>query len=80
MLTLHCKQINFFRKALKSLEVVEPHVKVVSEQQHIDYQFSGLEDNDTEDYDDDDYGYDDSDDEDESSVKMKVSSLKWIKT
>lgn len=59
----HAAQINFFRKALKSLEVVEPHVKVVSEQQHIDYQFSGLEDNDTEDYDDDDYGYDDSDDE-----------------
>ncbi|KAJ0973578.1 hypothetical protein J5N97_021537 [Dioscorea zingiberensis] len=59
----HASQINFFRKGLKSLEVVEPHVKVVAEQQHIDYQFSGLEDNDTEDYEDDDYGYDDSDDD-----------------
>uniref|UniRef100_A0A2P2M042 Uncharacterized protein n=1 Tax=Rhizophora mucronata TaxID=61149 RepID=A0A2P2M042_RHIMU len=37
-------QLNFFRKGLQSLEAVEPHVRVVTEQQHIDYQFSGLED------------------------------------
>ncbi|XP_072964938.1 uncharacterized protein At2g33490-like [Typha angustifolia] len=40
----HAAQLNFFRKGVKSLEVVEPHVKVVAEQQHIDYQFCGLED------------------------------------
>ena len=36
----------FFRKGLKTLEAVEPHVKLVTEQQHIDYKFSGLEDDD----------------------------------
>lgn len=44
----------FFKKALRSLEAIEPHVKMVAEQQHIDYQFSGLEDDDG-DYGDDDY-------------------------
>lgn len=44
----------FFKKALKSLEAIEPHVKMVTEQQHIDYQFSGLEDDDGDDGDDDD--------------------------
>ena len=42
-------QLNFFRKGLKSLEAIEPHVRQVTEQQHIDYQFSGLEDDDGED-------------------------------
>ncbi|XP_020088509.1 uncharacterized protein At2g33490-like [Ananas comosus] len=40
----HAAQLSFFRKGVKSLEVVEPHVKAVAEQQHIDYHFSGLED------------------------------------
>ncbi|KAK1260058.1 hypothetical protein QJS04_geneDACA015395 [Acorus gramineus] len=57
----HAAQLNFFRKALKSLEGVEPHVKLVSEQQHIEYQFSGLEDDEADDV-DDDYGYDPTDD------------------
>lgn len=57
----HAAQLNFFRKALKSLEAVEPHVKRVTEQQHIDYQFSGLEDDDVEEG-DDDYGDDANDD------------------
>lgn len=39
-------QLNFFRKGLKSLEAVEPHVRLVTEQQHIEYEFSGLEDDD----------------------------------
>lgn len=51
----------FFRKGLKSLEAVEPHVKLVTEKQHIDYQFSGLEDDDGEDG-DDDGGHDANDD------------------
>ncbi|KAA8517320.1 hypothetical protein F0562_017613 [Nyssa sinensis] len=66
----HAAQLSFFRKALKSLETVEPHVKLVTEQQHIDYHLSGLEDDDRDDnvndYDDadedddgDDYSYDD---------------------
>ncbi|KAL5581424.1 hypothetical protein UlMin_013866 [Ulmus minor] len=45
----HAAQLNFFRKGLKSLEAVEPHVRFVTEQHHIEYQFSGLEDNDGED-------------------------------
>ena len=55
----------FFKKALKSLETVEPHVKSVTEQQHIDYQFIGLEDDDGDDGDDgdnNDEGYDENDD------------------
>ncbi|KAI9168662.1 hypothetical protein LWI28_000153 [Acer negundo] len=57
----HAAQLCFFKKALKSLEVVEPHVKTVTEQQHIEYQFSGLEDDDVGD-DDYDYDYDTHDD------------------
>ncbi|KAG0489881.1 hypothetical protein HPP92_006744 [Vanilla planifolia] len=56
----HAAQLNFFRKGVKSLETIEPHVKVVAEQQHIDYNFIGLED-DSED-DDNDYNYDGTDD------------------
>lgn len=36
--------MNFFRKGLKSLEGVDPQIKLVSENQHIDYQFVGLDD------------------------------------
>lgn len=46
-------QLNFFQKGLKSLETVEPHVKLITEQQHIDYQFSGLEDDGRDDGEDD---------------------------
>ncbi|KAF1883649.1 hypothetical protein Lal_00012565 [Lupinus albus] len=53
----YAAQLNFFRKGLKSLEAVEPHVRVVAEQQHIDYQFSSLEEDDVKD------GYDDDDDD-----------------
>lgn len=45
--------MNFFRRGLKSLEAVEPRVRHVTELQHIDYQFSGLEDYDVEDGEDD---------------------------
>ncbi|XP_042500072.1 uncharacterized protein At2g33490-like isoform X2 [Macadamia integrifolia] len=58
----HAAQFRFFRKGLESLEAVEPHVKLVTEQQHIDYQFSGLEDYDGEDGEDDDGYYDANDD------------------
>lgn len=67
----HAAQMTFFRKALKSLEAIEPHVKLVTEQQHIDYQFSGLEDDDRdsvfltddeEEDDDSDDGYETRDD------------------
>lgn len=44
----HWKQLSFFRKGIKSLEAVEPHVKLIAEKQHIDYQFSGLEDYETD--------------------------------
>ncbi|GAU16571.1 hypothetical protein TSUD_168020 [Trifolium subterraneum] len=61
----HAAQSCFFKKAAKSLETVEPHVNSVTEQQHIDYHFSGLEeeDGDEGDYgDEDDDGYDENDD------------------
>ncbi|KAI9398308.1 hypothetical protein POPTR_003G166300v4 [Populus trichocarpa] len=61
----HAAQLCFFKKALQSLEAVEPHVKLVSEQQHIDYHFSGLDD-DGRDYDDDE-DYDDAIDDGELS-------------
>ncbi|XP_057493918.1 uncharacterized protein At2g33490-like isoform X2 [Actinidia eriantha] len=59
----HSAQLCFFRKALKSLETVEPHVKLVTEKQHIDYQFSGIEDDDG----DNDDSYDDDSDDDDGS-------------
>jgi hypothetical protein len=37
-------QLSFFRKGLKHLESLEPCVKAVAEKQHIDYHFSGLDD------------------------------------
>ncbi|KAL7232839.1 hypothetical protein ACSBR2_010781 [Camellia fascicularis] len=40
----HAAQLNFFRKGLKFLEAVEPHIRLVTEKQHIDYQLSGLDD------------------------------------
>jgi hypothetical protein len=49
-------QLNFFQKGLKSLETVEPHVRLITEHQHIDYHFSGLEDDGREDG--EDYGED----------------------
>ncbi|KAI3497594.1 hypothetical protein L1887_33001 [Cichorium endivia] len=64
----HAAQMCFFRKALKSLEAIEPQVKLVTEQQYIDYQFSGLEDDDRNSVfltDDEDESEDESDDEQE---------------
>ncbi|XP_074561379.1 uncharacterized protein At2g33490-like, partial [Curcuma longa] len=55
----HAAQLNFFRKGVESLEVVESHVKLIAEQQHIEYQFINLEDDDTEEEVDDAVGYDD---------------------
>ncbi|THF98719.1 hypothetical protein TEA_017791 [Camellia sinensis var. sinensis] len=40
----HAAQLNLFRKGLKFLEAVEPHRRLVTEKQHIDYQLSGLDD------------------------------------
>ncbi|KAF3432336.1 hypothetical protein FNV43_RR27076 [Rhamnella rubrinervis] len=57
----HAAQLCFFRKSHKSLEALEPHVKMVTEQQHIDYHFGGLEDDDRDDEDDNS-----DDDEDDS--------------
>ncbi|CAN4094811.1 unnamed protein product [Withania somnifera] len=42
----HAAQLSFFKKALKSLEEIEPHVKLVTDLQHIDYHFRGLEEDD----------------------------------
>ncbi|XP_039045669.1 uncharacterized protein At2g33490-like [Hibiscus syriacus] len=44
----YAAQLNFFRKGLKTLEAIEPHLRQVTEQQHIDYQFCGLENDEEE--------------------------------
>lgn len=65
ILSVTPKQLCFFKKAVKSLETVEPHVKSVTEQQHIDYHFNGLEEEDGDEGDEgdeDDDGYDENDD------------------
>lgn len=54
--------MNLFKKALKAIEAVEPYVKFVAEQYHIDYQLNELEDDDSYVIDDDDDDNDDSDD------------------
>lgn len=69
----HAAQLAFFRKALKALEVVEPHVKLVAEQQHIDYQFSGLDDDSEDDNNDDDD--DDGQESDRVSSASSISSM-----
>lgn len=57
----HAAQLSFFKKAYLSLEAVEPYVKSVAKNHHIDYEFSGLED-DSGDDDDDEYSEDNGDD------------------
>ncbi|GAV71344.1 hypothetical protein CFOL_v3_14838 [Cephalotus follicularis] len=65
----HAAQLCFFKKALKSLEAVEPHVKSICEEQHIDYHFSGLED-EGNDGDYDEYDEDDDDTEDDGELSF----------
>ncbi|CAN6472221.1 unnamed protein product [Victoria cruziana] len=55
----HAAQMNFFKKGFEYLESIEPHVKLITEQQNIDYQFSELEDDDAGDEDSDAYGVND---------------------
>lgn len=63
----HAAQLSFFKKALKSLEEIEPHVKLVTDLHHIDYHFRGLEEDDAGNEDEDGNNYeDDSDDGSES--------------
>ncbi|XP_047323384.1 uncharacterized protein At2g33490-like [Impatiens glandulifera] len=40
----HAAQLCFFRRALKCLQLIEPYVKRIAEEQHIVYQFRELED------------------------------------
>lgn len=79
----YAAQMCFFRKALKSLEAIEPHVKLTTEQQHIDYNFSGLEDDDRDSVflTDDEDNEDDSDDnydtlEDSELIIDRCTSVK----
>lgn len=84
----HAAQMCFFRKALKSLETIEPHVQLIAQQHHIDYQFSGLEDDDRDSvFLTDDEEEDESDDESEdvelsfdyrrNDLKDQVSSSEY---
>ncbi|CAI0627444.1 unnamed protein product, partial [Linum tenue] len=58
----HAAQMTFFKKALKALEEVEPHVKSVTAHQFIDYHFAGLDDEDDGEDDDDNNSSDTNDD------------------
>ncbi|XP_066331671.1 uncharacterized protein At2g33490-like [Miscanthus floridulus] len=63
----HAAQLSFFRRGLKCLEALEPHVKAIAEKQHIDYQFSGLEDDAS---DNDDYSSDQDDCSDDGELSF----------
>ncbi|CAN0926546.1 Uncharacterized protein At2g33490, partial [Linum grandiflorum] len=63
----HAAQMSFFKKALKALEDVEPHVKSVTEQRFINYHFDGLDEDDGED--DDDSNTNDTNDDGELSFQ-----------
>lgn len=63
----HAAQLNFFKRAARSLEAIEPHVSLLAEQLHIDYHFSGLKDDGYEFFDDDDEEEEDESDEDSDS-------------
>ncbi|KAI4387898.1 hypothetical protein MLD38_000286 [Melastoma candidum] len=52
----HAAQLNFFRKGLKVLEAIEPHVGMITEHHHIDYHLDNLED-EGDDGGEDAYGY-----------------------
>lgn len=41
--------MNFFRKGLQSLEAVEPYIKNVAEEQHIEYELSELNEGEKDD-------------------------------
>lgn len=62
------QQLYFFKRAARSLEAIEPHVRLLAEQLHIDYHFSGLKDDGHEIYDDDDESDGDDDTEDGSET------------
>lgn len=70
----HAAQLCFFKKAVKALEGVESHVKLVADQQHIDYQFCRLNDGDEgedyEDYDDDENSDEDYDEHDDGELSF----------
>ncbi|PWZ03952.1 Uncharacterized protein Zm00014a_011951 [Zea mays] len=68
----HAAQLSFFRRGLNCLEALEPHVKAIAEKQHIDYQFSGLEDDAS---DNDDYSsyQDDCSDDGELSFDYEIN-------
>ncbi|KAL5140454.1 Uncharacterized protein HKD37_10G030101 [Glycine soja] len=55
----HAAQLCFFKKAVKSLETAEPHVKSVTDQHHIDYHFIGIEGEDEDEDEDGDVDHDD---------------------
>ncbi|XP_074302534.1 uncharacterized protein At2g33490-like [Silene latifolia] len=68
----HTAQLNFFKRGIKSLEAIDPYVKLIAEKQHIDYQLSGLDDNDGEDEEENSY---DSKDQGELSFDYRPQKL-----
>nr|GMC52773.1 uncharacterized protein At2g33490-like [Ipomoea batatas] len=42
----HAAQLNLFRKGLKTLEAVDPQIRMVADKQHIDFQISEIDDTD----------------------------------
>lgn len=74
------QQLYFFKRAARSLEAIEPHVSLLAEQLHIDYHFSGIQDdgreilNDDSDEDDDES---DEDDDTEDGSEMHDTELSF---
>ncbi|XP_057771235.1 uncharacterized protein At2g33490-like isoform X1 [Salvia miltiorrhiza] len=76
----HAAQLYFFKRAARSLEAIEPHVRLLAEQLHIDYHFSGLQDDGREildDDDDDDDDESDGDDDTEDGSEMHDAELSF---
>ncbi|KAL8227450.1 hypothetical protein R6Q57_015034 [Mikania cordata] len=69
----HAAQMCFFRKALMSLETINPYVQLVTQQHHIDYQFIGLEDDDRDSV----FLTDDEDDEVETDDEQGYGELSF---
>ncbi|XP_042057293.1 uncharacterized protein At2g33490-like [Salvia splendens] len=77
----HAAQLYFFKRAARSLEAIEPHVSLLAEQLHIDYHFSGIQDDGREilndDSDDDDDDESDEDDDTEDGSEMHDTELSF---
>lgn len=77
----YTSQLHLFRKGLASLEALEPHVKEIAEQYHIDYQLGELEEDDGEvsfEFSQNDHEYDESSSSDSSMQLDRSDSSVYV--